>query len=205
MTIRTTAGLQESIANGWPVVALASIDHPVPEVIALFPDGVIRLWDGVGVLRHDGHNWKGIGPFGRLVGIGGSKRLLLRAVQFAMVGIPANLSIYLDERMRNRPAKAWIAGLDARGMKVNGEPYQEVDGLCDYQEHKTEDGGQQTILMTIAEPVYSIERAQTLAYTPEWLNSWLAGWRERNVGGARLTGLDRIAELADATRSWTRT
>lgn len=204
MTILTTPGLQQSIENGWPVVVLAAIDHPIPAVIDIWPDGVIRLWDGVGVLSYDGKDWRGLGPFGRVMGIGGSKRLLLRSVTFQLSGIPAEHAIYLDPLLRNRRAQAWVAGLDERGVKVNGEPYQEVDGLVDYQTHTSDENNVQTIELIIGEPVYSIERAQNLSYTPEWANAYLARWRERNRGGARITGYDRMAELADATRSWTR-
>jgi|GEM_PF-3312001 len=205
MTILTTRGLQQSIENGWPTVTLAAINHPIAAVIAIWSDGVIRLWDGVGVLRYDEKDWRGIGPFGRVTGIAGSKRLLIRTVTFEMSGIPGEHAVYLDPTLRNRQAQAWVAGMDERGVKVNGEPYQEVDGLVDYQTHTSDEGGVQTIALTIGEPVYSIERAQNLAYTPEWANTYLEGWRERNRGGARITGYDRIAELADATRSWTRT
>jgi hypothetical protein len=205
MTILTTPGLAESIEKGWGTRTLAAIDHPIEAVIETWPDGVIRLWDGIGLLRYAGADWRGIGPFGRVAGIGGSKRLLLRTVTFEMSGIPAVHAIYLDPLLRNRPAMAWTAWMNERGTKVNGEPYQEVDGLVDYQTHTADDSGVQTIALSIGEPVYSIERAQNLSYTPEWANTYLEGWRERNRGGARITGYDRIAELADATRSWTRT
>lgn len=204
MTILTTPGLQQSIAEGWGTRTLAAIDHPIPAVIEIWPDGIIRLWDGVGVLRYGGKNWRGIGPFGRVSGIGGSRRLLLRTVTFELSGIPAEHEVYLDPLLRNRPAMAWTAGMDAIGVHVNGEPYQEVDGLVDYQTHTADESGAQTISLTIGEPVYSIERAQNLVYTPEWANEYLQGWRERNRGGARITGYDAIAELADATRSWTK-
>lgn len=193
----TTLGLEESIRNGWPVVALAEIDHP--------DEGMQRLWDGVGTLSWNGYSWTGIGPFGRMSGIGGSKRLMLRAVTFQILGIPPHIEIYLNERLRNRPARAWIAGMDERGVRVNGEPFQEVDGLCDYQTHTADENGIQSVSLIVGEPVYSIERAQTLSFTPEWINSYLQGWRTRNLAGERITGYDRLSELANATRSWTRT
>jgi len=203
MTILTTAGLAESIDKGWGTRALAAINHPIAAVIDIWPDGVIRLWDGIGVLRYDGKDWRGIGPFGAVAGIGGSKRLLLRTVTFVMSGIPANEEVYLDPLLRNRPAQAWTAGMTANGARVNGEAFQEVDGLVDYQTLKNEDGGIQSIELTIGEPVYSIERPQSLAYTPEWANAYLEDWRTANLSGERITGYDRMAELANATRSWT--
>jgi hypothetical protein len=205
MTFLTTKGLDESIDKGWPTRTLASIYHPIPAVIDIWPDGWIKLWDGIGVLRYDGGDWRGIGPFGRVAGIGGSKRLLIRTVTFEMSGIPAEHAVYLDPTLRNRQAKAWTAGMDKYGSYVNGEPYQEVGGLVDYQTHQSDESGIQSIIITIGEPVYSIERAQSRYYTAEDMNAYLAKWRERNRGGARITGYDLIPELADATRSWTRT
>lgn len=203
--ILTTPGLQQSIENGWPVVAMAAITLPVPEVLAVWPDGIMRLWDGVGELDYDGYPWRGLGIFGRMTGIGGSKRLTLRAVTFQLSGIPADYSVFLSPELRNKAAKAWVAGMDARGIRINGEPFLEVDGLCDYQTLETEEGGSQVIKLIVREPVYSIERAQTLKHTAEYWNKRLESWRNANLGGARITGYDKIPELADATRSWTRT
>lgn len=203
--ILTTKGLQESIAKGWPVVVMAAIEHPVPAVLDVWPDGIMRFWDGVGTLRYGGQNWRGVGIFGRVLNIGGSKRLMIRSVTFQLSGIPADHDVFLDPRLRNKRAQAWLAGLDANGERVNGEPYLEVDGLCDYMTHQTEEGGMQFVRLVVGEPVYSIERAQTLKYTSEWANSYLRKWRERNLDGERITGYDRIPELANATRSWTRT
>jgi hypothetical protein len=203
--ILTTPGLTQSINNGWPVRGLVAIDHPIAETIKIWPDGVMRMWDGVGTLRHDGHDWLGMGIYGRMTGVGGSKQLTLRSVTFELTGIPASYDIILDERIRNRSAQAWIAGMDADGSWVNGEPYLEVDGLCDYSVHKTEENGTQTIQLFVGQPVFSIERAQNKLYTSEWLNDWLSEWRDLNVSGQRLTGFDKIPELANAVRSWTKT
>ncbi|MEI9804108.1 MAG: hypothetical protein WDN48_06090 [Pseudolabrys sp.] len=109
------------------------------------------MWDGVGVLRYGAKDWRGIGPFGAVTGIGGSKTLMIRTVTFILSGIPANETVYLDPLLRNRPAQAWTAGMDENGVKVNGEPYQEVDGLVDYQTLKSDDNGIQSIEMTIGE------------------------------------------------------
>lgn len=197
MTCLTTPGLAESIRNGWPIIAMVAIDHP--------SGGIMRFWDGVGLLSYGGYDWMGFGRYGRMTGVGGSKRLMLRTVTFELSGLPDDAPLTLDPELRNRPAQAWVAGMDARGTRVNGEPFQEVDGLVDYQELKADDSGEQVIRVMVGEPVYSIERAQTLSYTPEWANSYLEDWRATNLSGDRITGYDRLSELANATRSWERT
>lgn len=187
MSVKTTLGLQQSIRQGWPIAALAEIDHP---------DGVVRVWSKVGTLEYDGASWQGIGFLGRITGIGASKRLSIRQLVFELRGVPGDSTTWLSADVRNRSAKAWLAGMDERGQYVNGTAWQIVDGLCDYQELKFEDGGTAAIRLTVSEPVVSIERAQNLAWTPEWI---------RNEYGDDVSGLDRITELVNAQKQWTLT
>lgn len=187
MSVRTTVGLQQSVRNGWPVVALAYIDHP---------DGAVRVWSGVGSLEYAGATYEGIGFFGRVRNIGASKKLTVRQVIFELRGVPPDSTTWLSASVRNRSASAWIAGMDERGKYVNGTAWQIVDGTCNYQELKFDDPGAAIIELTVSEPVVSIERAQNLAWTPEWI---------RDTHGADVSGLDRLSELASAQKSWTRT
>jgi len=187
MAVLNTLGLQQSIRNGWPRAYLAYIDHP---------DGEVWVWSGIGDLVFDGQTYGGVGQFGRISGVGGSKELGVRQVIFDLAGVPDEAAKQLNKDVRNRVARAWVAGLDRDGMKVNGAPWQIVDGLADYQDLPAADDGTVVVRLVINEPVFSIERAQDLAWTPEWL--------EQTHGGG-ITGLDRVAGLANAAENWTRT
>lgn len=190
MTVLTTLGLKQSIRQGWPLAMLVYIDHP---------DGEIRLWTGIGDLKWDGNTYEGIGRFGGIKNIGGAKELRVRQLTFELRGVPADATKHLNKDIRNRASQAWIAGMDKRGQHLNGEPWKVVDGKADYHEFPVEDDGTVTVQMMVTEPVWSIERAQNLAFTPEWINE-----RFRD-GGNRITGLDLISTLANRQESWTRT
>lgn len=188
MSLLTTPGLAESIRNGWPLAALAWIDHP---------DGDVYAWSGAGTLEHDGQQWQGVGTFGRIKGIGGSKQLGIRVVTFELSGLPASAGQWLTETIRNRAAKAWLAGMNRAGSRINGDPELIVSGVCDYDELSVSADGAASILLHVTTPVYSIERAQNLVWSPEWLNETYRG------EGERLTGLDALSDLADAQKNWT--
>lgn len=185
MTVLATPGVAESIRNKWGICALAFIDHP---------DGEVWVWSGVGTLRFGGNTYIGLGVMGTLSGIGGSKKLAVRALTFALTGIPSEAAKYLNKSIQDRAAKAWLAGLKANG-KINGDPWQVVDGKCDYQTFEPSTDNI-SLALTVLEPIYSIERAQNLAFTPQWL---------KNTYGTELTGLDDVPGMRDRQRNWTRT
>lgn len=187
MTVLTTIGLQQSIRQGWPVVRMLYLDHP---------DGEINVWSGVGDLAYGGETYGGIGGFGRISGIGGAKRLALRQVVLELAGVPEEAVKHLNKDVRGRTARAWIAGLDSDGRKVNGAPWQVVDGRADYQELPLGDDGNVMIRIHVIDPVYSLERAQNLVWSPEWI---------RATHGPEISGLDLLSSLADASENWTRT
>lgn len=187
MTVLTTLGLKQSIRNRWPRAWLFWFDHP---------DGEVFAWTGVGDLVHGGDTYQGIGTFGRIVNVGGSKQLAVRTVQAELSGIPAQAAAYLNKDVRGAGAKAWVAGLDRDGVKVNGTPWQVVDGVADYQEMPIEDDGSVTVRVIINEPVFSLERAQNLVWSPEWVKA---------TRDPDCTGLDLIGGLANAAENWTRT
>jgi hypothetical protein len=161
MNALTTLGLSESIRSGWPVTWLVYFDHP---------DGEVRLWSGVGDLVYGGDTYQGVGHLGRIVGVGGAKKLAVRQIQLELSGIPVQATRWLNKDVRGRVARAWVAGLDRDGTRVNGMPWQVIDGVADYQELPLSDDGSVAVRVHINEPVFEMERAQNLAWTSEWIN-----------------------------------
>ncbi len=187
MAVLTTVGLQESIRRGWPRVWLAYFDHP---------DGEVWLWTGVGDLVYAGQTYEGIGQFGGIAGVGGSKQLGVRQITFELRGIPADAAQWLGADVRGQTARAWVAGLNAAGTQVNGAAWQAVDGKADYQELPIQDDGTIAVQLRVVEPVFEMERSQNLRWTAQ---------RLKETHGSELTGLDLISSLADASENWTRT
>lgn len=186
MSLDVTPGLAEAIANRWPIAALAYIDHP---------DGEVRLWSGLGTLRHDGSDWIGLGRLGRILGIGGLKTLGVRQLTFELSGVPAEAAKTLNAAVRNRIARAWLAGLTPAG-RVNGEAWLVVDGRCDYQELAVADARSAIVRLIVAQPIWSIERAQNLLLTPQWI---------KKTYGAEIAGLDDVPGMSNRQLNWTLT
>jgi hypothetical protein len=188
--ILTTVGLAQSIRRGWPIALLAHVDHP---------DGAVAVWSGIGVLEHEGTIYEGVGRLGGISGVGGSLRLAVREIAFDLAGVPPEASESLNARVRGREARAWIAGLTADGARVNGAAWPIVAGICDTQTLEAGEDGTARLRLRITEPVFAIERAQNLAFTPEWLNARFPDSPDR------LTGLDLVSGLASKSVSWTLT
>lgn len=186
MSVITTLGLEESIEKGWGICVLAYVDHP---------DGEVYFWSGVNTLRFRGNNYEGVGRLGCVAPIGGSRTLGVRTVTFVLSGVPQSAAQWLNKNVRNRVARAWLAGMRPNG-NINGDPWLIVEGACDYQEIEPDQNNMAMIKLTVSEPIWSIDRAQTLYITPQWV---------KKTFGAEITGADDIPGMRDKTVNWTRT
>ena len=199
MSVLTTVGVDQSIRNGWGLVRLFYFDHP---------DGEVYGWSGAGSLSYGGNTYLGVGPFVSIKGIGGDEQLKVREITFELLGNPQldeddNAFRYsadwINKNISNRVGRCWIAGLDASGANINGTPWLIAEGLGDYQELEITDDRTAIVRLVASEPVFSIERAQNLKFTPEWVNS------VRKLDGDRVTGLDLLSDIETQVESWTRT
>lgn len=186
MTVLTTLGLEESIRNHWGICVLAYVDHP---------DGEVWFWSGIGTMRFNGNDYEGVGRLGGVAPIGGSRTLGVRTVTFMLAGVPQEAEAWLNKNVRNRIARAWIAGMRPEG-RINGEPWQVIEGRCDYQEIEPDGNGMAMIKLMIAEPIWSVERAQKLGMTPQWA---------KKIFGADVTGFDDIPGMRTKSVNWTQT
>lgn len=183
----TTAGVHDSISKGWPTAWLVDIDWPVTPV---------RLWDGLGNLKWNGMTFLGVRSMGRILGIGGSKAIKVRDITLELKGVGPDVSEFLGPVIRNRLARAYLAGLDRNGARVNGEPELVVEGRCDQREVFVDEQRRTGVRLKISEPSYMIERAQNIRYTPEWI---------KRTYGDEITGLDLLSRIELERIPWTRT
>lgn len=186
MTCLTTPGLEQSIAKGWGICLLAYVDHP---------DGEVRMWSGIGTKRFRGNTYEGVGRLGGIAPIGGSRTLGVRTISFILSGVPQSATEWLNKDVRGRAARAWIAGLRPDG-RINGDPWLVAEGACDYMELEPDASRNVTIKLMVTEPIWSVERAQKLAFTPQWA---------RKTFGDDITGFDDIPGMRNKTVNWTRT
>lgn len=191
MSVLTTPGVREAIERGWPVHGLVHVDHP---------DGPVRVHSGIGRIRWSGHDWTGLGPLGAIRNIGGTRRLGIRVISLVLRGLDGDVEQWLNDDIRGRPAKAWLAGIRPNG-KVNGAPDLFVDGACDYDDHELPVGGQSDIILHVATPVWLLERAQNEVYTEQWLQKRFGGLP--SVGTTEIGGFKFLKEIEDKTLDWT--
>lgn len=180
--------LRETIKKRKPFVVLFELDHPV--------DGIIRLCSKTSDVFYGGNTWLGVGHLGQISGIGGAKNLAVRTLTIEFKGIPNIGLTYLETSLRDRPARAWLAALKDRSNVVKGTPHKIVEGLCDQQSISTQPNGTSTVRVSVIEPIFQIERAQELVWSPEWI---------RGKYGSNISGLDMLPELTQSNISWTRT
>lgn len=179
--------LRAAIAERRRIVVMAYID---------VPSAPLRVWSGIGTLRHDGHEWFGIGALGGISGVGGAKNLAVRTVTFSLRGVPSEARPYLELNLRNRLARAWIAAVKRRRLVVDGDPWLMVDGTCDNPTLSIGGDGKSMVKLSINEPIFQLERPLDLAWTSEWFKSRY---------GSNISGADMIPELVSSDVSWTRT
>lgn len=186
MASLVSPGLAQSLRNGWPTAWLVEIDWPVTPV---------RLWDGLGNLKWDGKTFQGVRSMGRILGVGGSKQVKVREVTLELKGVGDDATEFLDPVIRNRVAKAWLAGMDKNGIRVNGDPDLAVEGKADRREVFTDESRKSGIRLIISEPTYIVERAQNLRYTPEWIKA---------TYGSSIAGLDLLSKIELERIPWTK-
>lgn len=194
---RLTPGLLESIEKGWPCGFFVWIDHP---------DGEIFAWDGprsfkvpaghTGDAKFDGRTFTGVGPVGRIEGLGGSKQLRIQVVRLVISGLPDFADRWLNPQIHGAPAKVWEAGFKPDGLRLNGQPYLWMDGEVDYDELQVSDG-QTEIVANIVPAFIELEAPQNPTYNPEMLN------RVYGDGVNRLRGLDLLHKVPTADIVWT--
>lgn len=193
MTVLTTLGLDQALRNNWPRALLFWFDHP---------DGEVNFWTGAGPLQYLGVTYTGVGPLISVSGIGGEDELRVRELRFILSGIPETASGYLNKNVRNRVGKVWMAGLNESGHWVNGLPYLLTEGTADFTEVEVQEGLNVALTINANTPVFSMERAQNLKLTPEWVNEERQTLPDSPTP-ARITGLDLMSTLADQVESWT--
>lgn len=179
-----TARMQKHIKAGGPLYLFGELDHP---------DGMVRLWTGIGDIEWNGETWLGRGKLARLGQVQSSEELMISDRVMSIVGVdPAQLSL-LTGNVRNRVATFWIAGVD-RG-RVIADPYLLDEVLMDAQAFPVDENGQASIVITGFSGIWTLERAQEIVWSSE----------EAKTEYPAETGFDLINELAQKEVRWTRT
>lgn len=167
------------------LILLHEIDHP---------DGYVRAWSGTGTLSYAGYDWLGFGDLVAIDGLGGSRKTEVRVVTATLGGVNARQLQFITKKVRGRAARLSIAALRPGTRRVNGDIFSLCYGLCDSQDHKLESDRRASVIITVNQPLFILDRAVNLAWTPDWLKSEY---------GDDIVGLDDLPGVAARIESWT--
>jgi hypothetical protein len=158
--IRATPRLTQQAA----AAATAPVVAPVVLCELAFASGPFRVWTGIGPLTWAGRSFEGIGDLGAMSEV--EETVELRAVRLTLTLSPVPqevLDIALAEQsFRLRPARLWLALLDAQGAFV-ADPFPLWAGLMDSME--VVDGPEPRVALTCESRLVDLERAEVRRYT----------------------------------------
>lgn len=119
--------------SGVTLAALAQTPfYPVILVYLDWPTGPVRVHSGIGTLTYDGHDWRGIGPFGQLQTPGEEAGLVAQPAQIRLVGAPDELDQYLDDPIRDHEGEVLFGVVTERaGNVLVGDPFSIFIGYMD--------------------------------------------------------------------------
>jgi hypothetical protein len=184
---RVPLPIREAIAKRkGKLIVMHECDHP---------DGYVRAWSGSGPLRYGGHVWKGVGDLVTIEGLGGSRKTEERVVTVTLGGVRPDQLKFVTKKVRGRILRISLAALKPGTRAVNGEPYYLCTGRCDTQDHKIETSRMASIVVTVVQPVRTLDRTPNMQWTPDWLKA---------TYGSQITGLDDLPGVAAREESWTR-
>jgi hypothetical protein len=170
-----------ALKEGAHPALLWQVDHP---------NGMDYCWSGIGTLRHDGNDYKGIDRFGRVSQPEESADLAIKQGVIELRGVPPELAAYLNTNVRNRLAIVSLAAVV--NQKVIGTPFEFLRGRMDYMTLPVGEDGTVTIKVSLRVGFFSIERAQEKVWSHEQQQEDFAGD----------TGMSLMSSLVDKEIKW---
>lgn len=175
-------------SNNIADVVLVKMEHP---------DGPVYLWNGVGILDHEGVEWQGLGRLGT-VQIGASDiEVKIDDVTFTLSGIDPEYVSYLDETVKGCKAWVWKAfmGPDYRVR------FQELLVECelDQPSFSIEPTGQATMSVVANGGFYFLEVQSRAVWDVEEQRNFLTSIGEDPDSD---TGFDMMSQLKNLTLAW---
>lgn len=109
--------------SGLTAGVLAEIGKRVVKVAVLveleFDTATARFWSGVGPLLWMGNTFDGVGQLGRAGPIGETTEIRAVGRTMGLSGLdPATIALAAQAQYQNRPARSWLAFLDAAGAII---------------------------------------------------------------------------------------
>ena len=169
-------------------VLLVKIEHP---------DGDVYLWDGLGILDHDGQQWQGLGRLGSVQIAPSDTEVQVNDIVFTLSGVDDEHVSYLDQTVKG--CRAWVwKGFLGPDFRVR---FTELICECqlDQPTFVIEPNGQATMRITAIGGFYFLERQSSAVWDVEEQRNFLLSL---GLDPDSDTGFDRMSELKNTQINW---
>lgn len=187
---RVPKPIRDAIAGkGGRLILLHEVDHP---------DGYVRAWSGAGMLRYDGEDWFGVGDLASITNLTFSRETKTRNPLLTLAGVKVDQIKFINTKVRGHMARISLAALHPASRRVNGDVFHLCTARCDFQDHKIpKDRSSCVIEIGLIQPIFIMDRAPNLKWTPDWLRATYS-----DLLGEEIVGLDDLPGTASREESW---
>lgn len=152
------AVVTSALTRGTPTAMLATLAQPIfyPVILVYldWPDTPVFLHSNYGTLMWDSVGWHGVGHFGDMTIPEESLGMAAQSAEMRLIGLPAELDDYLDDPIRNRPARVWFGVVTERaGNVLVADPVEVFSGYMDAMRDNTQasdDGLSRGVILSVA-------------------------------------------------------
>ncbi len=157
------------------------------------PNGMARLWTGVGTIQWAGETWRGIGTIGGVSGVEASGQITIQTVELVLSGVSrSEIASFLEGEIKGREAKIWWAALSEQSTVVPDPVLLSVLSL-DTRTYAIADDGSVTLKLTGQLGLWQLERPLAWAWSSE----------QQKLLYPDDTGFDLIPGLINQKLAWT--
>lgn len=183
--------MSRGITSGLATAVTAQVVKPILLLALTFDTGVVRMWSGIGSIVWAGDTYLGAGNFGRVQPFKEVVDGSAQGTAFMLNGIPsALLAQALTENYQGRPAKLWLAALDASNAIIS-DPYLIFGGRMDTMTI-SDSGATGSITLTAENRLIDLNRSRERRYTDQ----------DQKIDFPADRGLEYVVGLQDKQIVW---
>lgn len=138
-------GLRRGVSPGM-MAALQGVLHPVTLVWLDWPEEPVFAHSNAGVISWDGHDWRGVGIYGRLDVPEEMAGMISSRATLSLLGVPPAVFETVDAQVRNRAGRIWFgAATTPGGNTLAGAPCATYAGYVDAMRYTIQREGEDLV------------------------------------------------------------
>lgn len=186
---------ERDLTDEMKAAVAAPIVRPAFFYYADFPDGILRMWSGVGNIEWDGETWLGCGNLLSIEEVTETTDSAQHGLRARFSGIPSEIvDPVLIKGYVGREAKFWLVAFDENDAVIS-EPYLMFSGKMD-SDSIIDDGSTVTVTIEIQGELSDHLKARVSRYTHED--------QQTRYPDAGDEGFEFVAALQTANIEWGR-